>query len=140
MYAIVQAGGRQHRVSPGGFVEIDGTASERGTELTLDQVLLVERDGGEILAGAPFVADARVLAVVEGETRGPKIRVFKKKRRKGMRRTKGHRAFFTRVRITDILLGKSERVEAGRVERAVSPRPRAVSPRAPGFLKDRHGT
>jgi large subunit ribosomal protein L21 len=109
MYAIVQAGGRQHRVTPGGFVEIDGTASERGTELTLDQVLLVERDGGEILAGAPLVADARVVGVVEGETRGPKIRVFKKKRRKGMRRTKGHRAFFMRVRITDILIGQSER-------------------------------
>jgi large subunit ribosomal protein L21 len=44
------------------------------------------------------------MAVVEGETRGPKIRVFKKKRRKGMRRTKGHRAFYTRVRITEILL------------------------------------
>jgi large subunit ribosomal protein L21 len=109
MYAIVQAGGRQHKVSPGGFAEIDGTASERGTELTLGQVLLVERDGGEILAGAPFVDGAKVLAVVEGETRGPKIRVFKKKRRKGMRRTKGHRAFFTRVRITDIVLGESER-------------------------------
>ena len=45
-----------------------------------------------MLAGAPFVANARVVGVVEGETRGPKIRVFKKKRRKGMRRTKGHRA------------------------------------------------
>ena len=54
--------------------------------------------GGEVLAGAPFVANARVLAVVEGETRGPKIRVFKKKRRKGMRRTKGHRAFYTRAK------------------------------------------
>jgi large subunit ribosomal protein L21 len=67
-------------------------------------VLLVETDAGEVMAGSPFVANARVLAVVDGETRGPKIRVFKKKRRKGMRRTKGHRATYTRVRITDILL------------------------------------
>jgi len=67
-------------------------------------VLLVETDAGEVMAGAPFVANARVLAVVEGETRGPKIRVFKKKRRKGMRRTKGHRATYTRVRITEILV------------------------------------
>ena len=52
-------------------------------------MLLVENDGGDVFAGAPFVANARVLAVVEGETRGPKIRVFKKKRRKGMRRTNG---------------------------------------------------
>ena len=104
MYAIVQAGGRQVKVTPGRLVDVDGTAGEPGAELTLEQVLLVEKDGGEILAGAPFVANARIIAVVEGEARGPKIRVFKKKRRKGMRRTKGHRAVYTRVRIKDILL------------------------------------
>ncbi len=104
MYAIVQVAGRQHRVTPGGFATIDGTAGEPGGTLTLEQVLLVEKDGGEVVAGAPFVANAKVVAVVEGETRGPKIRVFKKKRRKGMRRTKGHRATFTRVRITDIVV------------------------------------
>lgn len=104
MYAIVQAGGRQVKVTPGSFATLDGTAGEPGAELTLDQVLLVEKDGGEVLTGAPFVANARIVAVVDGETRGPKIRVFKKKRRKGMRRTKGHRATYTRVRVTDILL------------------------------------
>ena len=104
MYAIIQNRGRQTRVEPGGVVTIDGTAGEPGAKLTLERVLLVEKDGGEVVAGAPFVAKARVLAVVEGEARGPKIRVFKKKRRKGMRRTKGHRAFYTRVRITEILL------------------------------------
>ena len=104
MYAIIQASGRQMRVQPGGFVTLDGTAGDAGAELTLTEVLLVEKDGGEVLAGAPFVKNAKVVAVVEGETRGPKIRVFKKKRRKGMRRTKGHRAFYTRVRITEILL------------------------------------
>ena len=104
MYAIVQAGGRQVKAVPGGFVLMDGTAGEPGAELTLDQVLLVEKDGGEVVAGAPFVANARVVAVVDGEARGPKIRVFKKKRRKGMRRTKGHRAFYTRVLIKDIVL------------------------------------
>lgn len=104
MYAIVQAAGRQHRVTPGGFALLDGSLAERGAELTLEQVLLVERDGGDVVAGAPYVANARVIAVVEGEARGPKIRVFKKKRRKGMRRTKGHRSVFTRVKIKDIVL------------------------------------
>ena len=104
MYAIIQASGRQVKVTPGGFVTLDGTAGEAGAELTLEQVLLVEKDGGEVLAGAPFVANARVIAVVDRETRGPKIRVFKKKRRKGMRRTKGHRATYTRVRIKEILV------------------------------------
>jgi large subunit ribosomal protein L21 len=104
MYAIISRGGKQVKVTPGGFATFDGTAGEPGAELTLEQVLLVENDGGDVVAGAPFVANARVIAVVEGETRGPKIRVFKKKRRKGMRRTNGHRAFHTRVQIKDILL------------------------------------
>ena len=124
MYAIVQTSGRQVKVTPGAVFLVDGTAGEPGAELTLEQVLLVEKDGGEVVAGAPFVANAKILAVVEGEARGPKIRVFKKKRRKGMRRTKGHRAFFTRVRITDILLGKPERAEE-RESPAPSPEPPA---------------
>jgi large subunit ribosomal protein L21 len=104
VYAIVQARGRQIKVVPGAIVEIDGPPAETGSEFNFDQVLLIEKDAGDIVAGAPFVANARILAVVDGETRGPKIRVFKKKRRKGMRRTTGHRATYTRVRIKDILL------------------------------------
>jgi large subunit ribosomal protein L21 len=104
MYAIIQSGGHQIRVTKGGTAIVAGTVGEPGDAVTLDQVLLVEKDGGEILAGAPFVANARITAVVDGEKRGPKIRVFKKKRRKGMRRTKGHRAVYTQVRITDILV------------------------------------
>ena len=104
MYAIIQSAGHQVKVTPGSVATVAGTVAEPGANVTLEQVLLVEKDGGEILAGAPFVANAKILAVVEGEARGPKIRVFKKKRRKGMRRTKGHRAVFTRVRITGIVV------------------------------------
>ena len=102
MFAIIQARGRQLKVMPGAIVEIDGKPGEAGSEFTFDQVLLVEKDAGEVLAGAPFVANAKVLGVVDGEARGPKLRVFKKKRRKGFRKSRGHRSFFTRVRITDI--------------------------------------
>ena len=102
MYAIIQAGGRQVRVAPGATVELDGKAAEPGKKVTFEQVLFLAKDGGELLAGAPFVAGATVLGVVDGEARGPKIRVFKKKRRKGFRKTSGHRAFYTRVRITEI--------------------------------------
>ena len=102
MYAIIQTAGHQIKVTPGGYATVAGTVAEPGAKVTLDQVLMVEKDGGEVLTGAPFVANAKILAVVEGETRGPKIRVFKKKRRKGQRKTNGHRAFYTRVRITDI--------------------------------------
>ena len=104
MYAIVQTRGRQVKVTPGAVVEIDGVPGEKGTEFKFEQVLLVEKDAGDIVAGAPFVANAMVLGVVDGEARGPKIRVFKKKRRKGFRKTRGHRSFLTRVRITDIQL------------------------------------
>ncbi len=104
MYAIIRAGGRQVKVVPGTTITVDRVAAEPGSEITIEQVLFVGKDGGEILAGAPFVADARVVAVVEGEERGPKIRVFKKKRRKGMRRTKGHRSTLTRLHVKDILI------------------------------------
>ena len=102
MYAIVQARGRQIRVTPGAVVEIDGTPAEQGSAFTFDQVLLIEKDAGDIVAGAPYVANAKVVGVVDGEARGPKLRVFKKKRRKGFRKTRGHRSIFTRVRITEI--------------------------------------
>lgn len=102
MFAIIQASGRQFRVEPGAVIEIAGHGTEAGAELTFDQVLLVGRDAGEIMAGAPFVSGARVIGRIDGNDRGPKVRVFKKKRRKQYRRTKGHRDFITRVRITDI--------------------------------------
>jgi large subunit ribosomal protein L21 len=104
VYAIIQSGGRQLRVGPGEVVTVDHLPGDAGREISLEQVLFVQKDGGEMLAGAPFVANARVVGVVAGEARGPKIRVFKKKRRKGMRRTKGHRSVLTQIRITDIVL------------------------------------
>jgi large subunit ribosomal protein L21 len=82
---------------------VDGTPGEPGSAYTFEQVLLVEKDAGEIVAGAPYVAGAKVVGVVDGEARGPKLRVFKKKRRKGFRKTRGHRSIFTRVRITEIV-------------------------------------
>ena len=102
MFAIIQSGGRQVKVSPGDVISVDRFSATPGDEVTIDQVLVLEKDGGEVLAGAPFVANVKIVGVVDGESRGPKIRVFKKKRRKGMRRTKGHRTTFTRVRVTDI--------------------------------------
>ena len=104
MYAIVQCGGHQVKMIPGATLVVDKVDGEKGTEISFDQVLMVEKDGGEIMAGAPFLAGARVVAVVDGVARGPKIRVFKKKRRKGMRRTKGHRSTYTRVTVKDIVL------------------------------------
>jgi len=104
VFAIIQSGGRQVKVTPGSVVTIDRVDAEPGQEVSLDRVLLLEKDGGEVLAGAPFVANARVVGVIDGESRGPKIRVFKKKRRKGMRRTKGHRSTYSLLRVKEILV------------------------------------
>jgi large subunit ribosomal protein L21 len=104
VFAIIQAGGRQVKVGPGSVVTVDRIEAEIGKEITFDQVLFLEKDGGEMLAGAPFVANAKVVGVVDGESRGPKIRVFKKKRRKGFRKTRGHRSTYTVVRVKDILV------------------------------------
>jgi large subunit ribosomal protein L21 len=104
VFAIIQSGGRQVKVAPGEVITVDRIDAAVGQEVSIDQVLVLEKDGGEVLAGSPFVADVKVVGVIDGEARGPKIRVFKKKRRKGMRRTKGHRSTYTRVRITDIVI------------------------------------
>jgi large subunit ribosomal protein L21 len=104
VFAIIQTSGRQVKVTPGAAIVIDGRAGAPGDAITFDQVLLVGKDGGEIFAGAPFVASAQVTGIVDGPAPGPKIRVFKKKRRKGMRKTRGHRAVGTRVRIKDIVI------------------------------------
>ena len=104
VFAIIQSGGRQVKVTPGSVITVDHVNVEAGQEVSIDRVLVLEKDGGEVLAGAPYVANARVIGVVDGEAHGPKIRIFKKKKRKGMRRTKGHRSVLTRIRIKDILV------------------------------------
>jgi large subunit ribosomal protein L21 len=104
VFAIIQSGGRQVKVVPGSVIEVDHFEAKPGDEVSIDRVLFVEKDGGEVLAGAPFVANVRVVGVVDGESRGPKIRVFMKKRRKGSRRTSGHRSTYTRVRVKEILV------------------------------------
>jgi large subunit ribosomal protein L21 len=103
VFAIIESGGRQVKVAPGTVITVDRVEIEAGQEVSIDRVLVLEKDGGEVLAGSPFVANAKVVGIVEGESRGPKIRIFKKKRRKGMRRTRGHRSTYTKVRITDIV-------------------------------------
>ena len=102
MFAVIQAQGHQYRVEPGSEIELDGTG-EAGATVTIDQVLVVGTDGGEVMTGTPTVAGAKVVGVVLDAHRGPKVRIFKKKRRKQYRRTAGHRSALTRVRITEIV-------------------------------------
>ena len=100
MYAVVRAGGKQLRVSPGDVVDVELVGGEPGEQIELGEVLMVGSD--PIVVGNPLVAGAKVLAKIEGDSAGPKIRIFKYKRRKRYRLTKGHRQHFTRVRIESI--------------------------------------
>jgi large subunit ribosomal protein L21 len=102
MFAIVEAGGRQEKVVPGEVVVIDRLEAEAGAPVTFDRVLLVELADGSIVAGTPYITGTTVVGVVEAQTQGKKIRVFKTKRRKGYRKTQGHRTQSTRVKVTEI--------------------------------------
>ena len=102
MYAIIQSGGRQVKVEPGSVVSVDHRAEPAGDAITFDQVLFVSNDDGGFVSGSPHVAGAKVTGVIDGQEQAKKLRVFVKKRRKGMRRTIGHRTKLTRVRITGI--------------------------------------
>ena len=102
MFAIVEAGGRQEKVEPGAVVVVDRVEADPGTEITFDRVLLIETADGGVVTGQPYVTGASVTGVVEAQTKAKKVRVFKMKRRKQYRRTKGHRTQQTRVRVTSI--------------------------------------
>jgi large subunit ribosomal protein L21 len=97
MFAVIKTGGKQYRVASGDVIKVEKLEAEAGSTVTLDQVLMVD---GKI--GTPLVADATVSAEVIAQDRGPKIIVFKKKRRQNYRRKNGHRQDLTVLRITDI--------------------------------------
>jgi len=100
MYAVVKTGGKQVRVQPGDLVDLDLMDGEPGTRIELGEVLLI--GGDAVTVGTPLVAGARVVATIQGETKGEKIRIFKFKKRKRYRLTKGHRQHYTRVKIDSI--------------------------------------
>jgi large subunit ribosomal protein L21 len=101
VYAIIRTGGKQYRVQAGDVVRVEHLEAEVGSTVTLDEVLFVGDEAGMTL-GAPLVANAAVQATVVEDGRDKKIRVFKYKKRKHYRRTKGHRQSFTAVRIDKV--------------------------------------
>jgi large subunit ribosomal protein L21 len=101
MYAIVNINGVQTRVEPDTVIQVPRLAGEPGAQLTFDQVLLVA-DGDSIAVGQPYVNGASLTAEVVDHFRGPKLRIFKYKRRQGYRRRRGHRDELTRLRVTGI--------------------------------------
>jgi large subunit ribosomal protein L21 len=101
VYAVIRSGGKQYRVEPGATVHVERLVSPVGNQVTFDDVLLVG-DGERVLLGNPRVESASVVGTVIDQGRGAKVRVFKYKRRKHYRRTKGHRQYATALRIEAI--------------------------------------
>jgi large subunit ribosomal protein L21 len=101
MYAVLETGSKQYRVSAGDTLEVDRLAIEAGQPVTFDRVLLVSNDG-KVSLGAPTIANASVVADVVKHIRGEKKIAFKMKRRKGYHKTIGHRQELTVVKIKEI--------------------------------------
>jgi large subunit ribosomal protein L21 len=101
MFAVIRTGGKQYKVAAGDVIKVEKLPVEAGSSIDLDEVLMVS-DGGNNSVGTPLVAGATVQAEVIAQDRGPKIIVFKKKRRQNYRRKRGHRQDITVLRITGI--------------------------------------
>ena len=102
MYAIILTGGKQLTVKPGDVVEVEKLPQAVGEAVVFDQVLAVGEEGGKLNVGTPRVEGATVSGKVTDQFRAKKVVAFKMKRRKGYRRTKGHRQNLTRVEIGEI--------------------------------------
>jgi len=101
MYAIIDDGGRQHKVTSGDLLNLDREVGPDEKTVTFDRVLLVGGEG-EPRIGVPLVAGATVTADVIGPVKGPKVRTVKYRRRKGYHKTVGHRQKYVSVRVTAI--------------------------------------
>jgi large subunit ribosomal protein L21 len=130
MYAVIRTGGKQYRVAPEDVIEIERLAAKAGDQVQFSEVLMVAGEGG-ISFGAPLVAGATVAGEVTALTRGPKLVIFKKKRRKHFRRKNGHRQDLMEVRITEILTdGHKPEQRARPAAAAAEPAAAAAEPAA----------
>ena len=103
MYAVIKTGGKQYKVSEGEVLSFEKIEGEKGDTVSFDEVLLVSGDG-EVMVGTPFVKGAKVVGEIVSQARGPKIVVFKMKRRKGYSKKTGHRQDLTSLKIKEIVV------------------------------------
>ena len=101
MYAVIESGGKQHRVEPGEVLRLEKLDVTKGETVNFDKVMIIG-EGGNIQIGTPFVDGGAVTAEVVSHGRGDKITIIKMRRRKHYRRQAGHRQYFTEVKIKEI--------------------------------------
>ncbi len=118
MYALVKTGGKQYRVAKDDTILVERIAADEGAQVILDDVVMLG-DGDKVTIGTPTIAGAAVSATVMRQTRGPKIIIFRRKRRKNHRRTQGHRQDLTLLRINDIA------EDAKKLTKPAAPKPAA---------------
>jgi len=102
MFAVIETGGKQYRVQKNSVIEIEKLANNTGETVDLPHVLLIA-EGASISTGTPYIEGALVRATVLDQFRGKRVRVFKMKPKKRYRRLQGHRQYYTRIRIDDII-------------------------------------
>jgi len=105
MYAVIETGGKQYRVEKGSVVDVElvAGAENAGDKVSFERVLFIYGEGGTRV-GNPVIPGARVEATLVDAVRGPKVRIFKHKRRKGYKRRAGHRQDYARVRVEEIVV------------------------------------
>jgi len=101
MYAVIQTGGKQYKVSPGDVLKVEKLEVKKGDTVEIKEVFMIS-DGDKVSVGKPTLASAMVTAEVMGDVKGEKILIFKHRRRKGYRRTNGHRQNYTTLKVKDI--------------------------------------
>jgi large subunit ribosomal protein L21 len=104
MYAVIQAGGKQYRVSEGDTVKVEKMVAEEGSSVDFNEVLLVA-DGDDVKVGKPYVEGGKVSATVAGHGRAKKVMIVKFRRRKHHLKRQGHRQWYTALKITAISAG-----------------------------------
>jgi large subunit ribosomal protein L21 len=101
MYAVIETGGKQYRVTEGQSIKVEKLEAEAGSSIDLDKVLMVA-DGENIKVGAPYVKGGKVTATIKSHGRGKKIHIIKFRRRKHYQKEQGHRQSYTELQITGI--------------------------------------
>jgi len=101
MYAVIETGGKQYRVTEGQSIKVEKLNADAGSSIDLDKVLMVA-NGDDIKVGAPYLQGGKVTATVKSHGRGEKIRIIKFRRRKHHQKVQGHRQSYTELEITGI--------------------------------------
>ncbi len=143
MYALVKTGGKQYRVSKDDTILVERLSADEGEQIILNDIVMLG-DGDKLTIGTPLVDGAGVSATVVRQTRGPKIIIFRRKRRKNHRRTQGHRQDLTLIKIIDIAEDAKSLKTAKPVAKAApkkaaandAPLEKATSPKAVNAKKD----